>query len=346
MTKPFQISSRREFLQKFGGGAVAFTLSKATLSAGVKQLCGVFPVAFTPVTEDDKVDLDGLAAEVKFCNRGGVHGLVWPQLASGWDTLSEKDRQEGAEAIVAAGKGARTTLVIGVQGPDMAAVIRYAKHAEKIGADAIISLPPKNVSDERALLRYYQQVGRATRLPLFAQTSGTMSVDLLIEMFKTIPTFRHVKDEAGNPLERITKIRERTQDQLKVFSGLGVFTMITEMELGFAGHCPFTSLADVYASCYDLWHAGRKQQAFDMFGRILAFNSIVPMSNANILIARGVFKPGTKIRVGPGPHSGKSVGRSDVHAGSSLTEKEIAQHLKMYLGSYLKAQNKELFYEE
>src|SRR2546423_6641106 len=106
-----------------------------------------------------------------------------PQLARAWSTLGEKERLDGAEAILAAGKGGKTALVIGVQAPDMAAITRYAKHAAKLGADAIISLPPAGITDEKVLLDFYRQVGRAAELPLFAQSTGGMSVDLLVEMF-------------------------------------------------------------------------------------------------------------------------------------------------------------------
>lgn len=41
----------------------------------------------------------------------------------------------------AAGKP-RPALVLGVQGPNADAAVRYAIHAKKVGADAIISLPP------------------------------------------------------------------------------------------------------------------------------------------------------------------------------------------------------------
>src|SRR5262249_53307594 len=133
-------------------------------------------------------------------------------------------------------------------------------------------------------------------LPLFAQAVGPVSVDLLVEMYKTIPTMRYVKDEAGNPLERIAEIRQKTGDQLKVFSGGGAATMIAEMERGFSGACPYTGLADVFAQSFDLWQKGQKREAFDMFGRIQAFASITPTSSLDILIARGVFKPGTKNR--------------------------------------------------
>jgi dihydrodipicolinate synthase/N-acetylneuraminate lyase len=217
------------------------------------------PNAFYP---DDKLDLDCLAAEVKFCNRGGVRGFVWPQIASGWSTLSERERLDGAEAVMAAGNSGKTSLVIGVQtkGTDLDGALRYAKHAAKAGADAIISLPPENAG-EQAMIDYYKAIGTVTELPLIVQSQGDMSVDLIIRLFEQIPTMKCVKDEAGNPLTRITQIRERTKDRLAVFSGNGVRTLIDEMRLGFSGHCPTTGLADIYQQAFDLWHSGNQREA-------------------------------------------------------------------------------------
>jgi dihydrodipicolinate synthase/N-acetylneuraminate lyase len=332
---------RRDFLLGLGGSAAALALSRVVSAAGTsapKPLAGVFPIAFSPFTPDNKLDLDGLASQVKFCNRGGVHGLIWPQLASAWSTLSDTERLDGAEAILAAGKAGRTALVIGVQASDMAATSRYAKHAAKLGADAIISLPPTGVNhepvtDENALLDFYTQVGRVTELPLFAQCTGSMSVDLLAAMFAAIPNFRHVKDEAGDPLSRIAEIRRRTSDQLKVFSGFGVQTMITEMQLGFSGHCPYTNLADVYAGAYDLWHKGQKRDAFDMFGRIQALSSMMPVNTIDIMIARGVFRPDTRTRSAP-PVPGATPPKRPT--APPLSHDEIRQALQTYLSPWLK----------
>lgn len=333
MTERCRTSDRRSFLRALGAGGASLALGGRCAAATPqgKPLAGVFPIGFSPFTEDNKLDLEGLAAEVKFCNRGNVHGFMWPQIASAWTTLSAQERLDGAEAILAAGKGGKTALVIGVQGPDMPAIARYATHAEKLGADGIISLPPGGVNDEKALLDFYRQLGRLTPLPLFAQATGTMSVDLLIEMFKTIPTLRQVKDEAGDPLQRIAEIRQRTDGQLKVFSGFGVATMITEMELGFSGHCPYTNLADVYAAAYELWHAGKKREGFEMFGRIQALSSMMPTNTIDILIARGVLKPGTKTRNPP------SAPQAGVRRGPrALSQEEIRRALKTYLEPYLK----------
>jgi len=326
---------RREFL-KFAGGVFASAVSMGpglakAATAGSKPLNGVFPIGQTPFTESDKLDLDCLASEVKFVNRGKVHGFAWPQIASGWSTLSESERFSGAEAILAAGKGGSTALVIGVQ--DKAGSLeqakRYARHAEKNGADAIISLPPPAVTGPQQILAYYKQIGAATGLPLFVQTTGNLSVDAVAEMFKTIPTMKVVKDEAGKPLERVREICERTANKLAVFSGNGVRTMIEEMALGFTGHCPTTGMADVYQSAWDLWHANKRTEAFDMFGRILAFDSI-PGSADYSLVARGVFKDTTRYRPTPGMYGSKGPPRLD-EVGRKLVREALNTFLKPYL---------------
>ena len=111
MTNRIETSGRRDFLRMMGLGATALVLAKTGLAAtAAKPLRGLFPIGFTPFTPDDKIDLEGLASQVKFCNRGGVHGLMWPQNASGWNTMSEKERLDGAEAILSSGKGGRRRL--------------------------------------------------------------------------------------------------------------------------------------------------------------------------------------------------------------------------------------------
>jgi dihydrodipicolinate synthase/N-acetylneuraminate lyase len=344
MTKIPELQARRGFLGRMGAGALLLAFAERGRAADGpkgKPMQGLFPIGQTPCTPDNKVDFDALAAEVKFCNRGGVHGFVWPQIASGWAGLTLNERREGAEAILSAGKGGKTALVIGVQTTtgDLDGATEYAKHAAKNGADAIVSLPPEK-ADENAMFEYYKGVGKATDLPLFVQSTGDMSIDLIVRMFKEIPTMRVVKDEAGNPLQRVAEIRERTGGKLNVFSGNGVRTMITEMERGFIGHCPTTGLSDIYAQAFDLWHAGKKREAFDMFGRVLAFASI-PNADSYALIARGVFKEGTITRsmTLAGGGGGGRAGGGGNRANAPLDEagkREIREALNTYLKPYLK----------
>jgi len=290
-----QAPARREFLQTLAGGALALALARRGHAAGTKPLRGLFPIGTTPTTPDDKLDLECLANEIKFCNRYKVHGFAWPQMASGWSALTEKERLDGAEAILATGKGGSTALVIGVQDKDsnVEKSIAYAKHAQKNGADAIISLPHGN--DDKSMIEYYKTVGQATDLPLIVQTRGEMSVDLVVELSKQVPTMRCIKDESGNPLLRVREILSRTNGKLAVFSGNGVRTMIDEMRLGFLGHCPTVDLSDFFAAAFDLWHAGKQREAFDMFARIQAWGTITNASGY-LMVMRGIFKESTKTR--------------------------------------------------
>jgi len=335
---------RRTLLKTLGSFAAGAALSNAKLSlaaapkpGAAKGFNGLFPIASSPFTQDNKLDLDCLANEVKFCNRGGVPGIIWPQIASGWTTLTSDERLAGAEAMVAAAKGAKTSVVIGVQtqNNDLPGAIAYAKHAAKTGADAICSLPP--TGDAAAIKAYYTAIGSATDLPLFIQTIGDMSVDLVVDMYKSIPTVRVVKDEAGDPLKRITDLRAKTDNKLAIFAGKGVRQMMDEMRLGFTGFCPVVGMADLFQQAWELYEAGKVRESYDMFGRIQAFSTITN-ADAYLMVARGIFKEDTKSRSTPGMGDGSGGGgaRGAATPLDAQGKKDIVDALHTYLGPYLR----------
>jgi hypothetical protein len=78
-----------------------------------------------------------------------------------------------------------------------------------------------------------------------------------------------------------------------------------------------------------------------MFGRIQAFASITPVSSVDIMIARGVFKPGTKLHTAA-PAAAAAGGRGGGAGGArprgiQLSIEEIRKELDAYLKPYLKA---------
>jgi dihydrodipicolinate synthase/N-acetylneuraminate lyase len=328
---------RRRLLLGAAGLALAASAPAALAQPATKKpLMGLYPIGLTPVTPADKTDFDGLAAQYRFLQKGRVHGIAWPQIASGWAVLSEADRIQGADVMGQLRKSGDTALVIGVQSKtgDFAEVERYAKHAEKVGADGIICIPPTNLTPDQ-MFAFYQRVGGMTGLPVFVQAVGEFSVDLLVKLYEQVPTIRYVKDEAGIPLQRVGEIVRRTNGNMKVFSGNGVRTLITEMELGFSGHCPHTSLSDIYAAAFDFYHAGKKREAYDQFGLISAANVMFSQANPNVLIARGVFKPGTTTRSNNAGGGGGGGGNNAPLPATSVDD--IRRVLDTYLKPYLRA---------
>ena len=264
----------------------------APAQPGRKPLRGIFPIAQTPFTASGDLDVEALVAELRFIHRGGVHGFVWPQLASEWSSLTEAERLQGAEALLAAGRKLRPAIVIGVQAASTAEAVRYARHAGKLGADALISLPPAK-ADQAAQAAYYQELGRATALPLFLQAVGDMSVATILDIYRHTPTLRYVKDEAGQPLLRMAPLREGSGGELNIFTGSHGRTLIDEMIRGSSGSMPAASFADLYAAAWDLWHAGERREAAEMFGRASVLIGEVGAygieSLKYILYLRGVF---------------------------------------------------------
>src|SRR5438128_1976566 len=122
------MTNRRDFLK-----AAAFSLASAKLGASantnLRTMQGIFPIMQTPYADSGRLDTEVLAKEVKFLDKCGVHGVVWPQLASEWSTLEPDERTSGAEAVMTAAKGGRCAVVLGVQGPDVEGARRLGHHA-------------------------------------------------------------------------------------------------------------------------------------------------------------------------------------------------------------------------
>lgn len=311
----------------------AAAASVATSPNG-RPLAGVFPIGWTPCKPDNSFDADAMVKQQQFLNRGKVAGMAWPQNASGWQSLSPAEWNAGAEALASV-KGS-TALVLGVQteGFNVTNSQGYAKKAKSLNADAIISLVPSSGSDAD-IIAYFKALSDASGLPMLVQATGTVSVDTLVALTSAVPTIVAVKDEAGDPLERAPSLMQRTGGKLEDFSGGGGMTFFAELELGFLGTCPYTGLADVLQTCFNAYRAGRKRDAYDAFGRFLAFNSL-PHANEYVMKARGVFAEDAIMRTNPGAPAGGG-GRRRAGAITDAQKAEIHTALDTYLKPFLVA---------
>ena len=289
--------TRRDFFALAGG----FTFSFTRLGASeVDTIRGVYPILQTPYLDDGSVDFSTLAKEAEFVHRAGVHGMVWPQLASEYVRLDFDERIRGAETLAEArSKGLKPKLVIGVQAEDTATAVRYAKHAAKIKPDGIIALPARKPDqkefDLEATRAYYRAIAKACPLPMFIQAMGNMSVDYVTGLMQEIPNIHFVKDEAGHTLTRITEFSRVTARKTPaVFTGGHGRTLLDEMARGSRGTMPAASWVDLYVDAWELWEGGYKNEALNMFAKNMllvtqAFAYGLP-ALSYILAKRGVFK--------------------------------------------------------
>ena len=316
-------------------GLLASAAARPSFAKTQTALAGVYPIVHTPFTASNEIDSETLAAEVRFFNKCGVQGIVWPQLASEYFTLSDDERIAGVETILKANKGLKPSVVVGVQSQNIETAKRFAAHAEKHGADAIIAIPPKDPSIEK-FVDYYKQIGRASSLPMIVQAIGNVTVDDIINMAKQVPTLGYVKDEAGFTPHRITEFAKRAP-HIKILTGNHGQMFPDELNRGAVGTMPAGGFADLYVNVWDAWRAGNHAQALDEFARTNLFISEVKEYGLDsvkyILELRGVFKNHLVRQRPAGGGEGKGTldPNTKVDAEAKQYLAEVLRHVTPYL---------------
>jgi 4-hydroxy-tetrahydrodipicolinate synthase len=252
----------------------------------------------TPFTESKEVDFDDLVKEVDFLDRCGVHGMVWPQLASEYSLLKKDERMRGMELLARAVKGRKPALILGVQGPNVEAMLEYARHAEKLEPDGMIAIPPTEAKTLDDFLDYYRALARLTKRPIFVQTSGgarsiNPKVEALVELAREFPNCAYVKEEYPPIIERMRELAQHRPPIRGVFSGAHGKGWTYELRLGCDGTCPGSPLGDVYVRIWDLYQGGKKAEALDVFAKLMLLvnlDSQIPGTFQYLMKLRGVFK--------------------------------------------------------
>jgi 5-dehydro-4-deoxyglucarate dehydratase len=187
----------------------------------VSKLSGVFGFPVTPFRQDLSLDLDALARNVDEMASFPFCALVAAGGTGEIYSMSPEEIEEVVSTCVKAAKG-RMPVVAGtgfngVLGADI------ARRAAKAGANCILALPPYYVSaPEDGLFAYYEEIGRATDLPLmvYSRDWAVFTPDMVWRLADRIPTLSGWKDGQGD-VRKYQRIMERNGDRLAWFGGLG-----------------------------------------------------------------------------------------------------------------------------
>jgi 4-hydroxy-tetrahydrodipicolinate synthase len=296
--------TRRDFFLRSaaGVGILAALAAKSHLpwawAAPAGRFSGIFAILQTPFNPSDQLDWDDLGREVDFCVRAGAHGLVWPQLAGEFYLLSEEERLHGAEVILRTVAG-RRHVVIGVQAPSSGLALKFAQHAEKQGATAVIALPPFLGSvNLETVATYYRTLAQGITIPIFVQNSGApwgpaLPTEFVIQMARQNPQLAYVKEEVAPVARRIGEYAQSGAIKA-IFSGNAGRNLLDELAHGAAGTMPACEFIDVSVQVYELAAQGKTQEARTIFEKLLPMINLEEIYGLHftkdVLVQRGVFK--------------------------------------------------------
>ncbi|MGE0559730.1 MAG: dihydrodipicolinate synthase family protein [Burkholderiales bacterium] len=224
-------------------------------------LKGVMQSTVTPLKEDFSPDLATFEKLVEFHVRTGATAIAWPHHKAESLNLTIAERKKFAEVAVKVTAG-RVPVSIHVSALAVEDTMVLTRHAEQIGADAILAITPYfwNPSPQ-ALYDYFVRVGTATGLPLIAYNSPSylegveITGDLTRRLIERLPNFVAMKEasfDSGKFLE-ISRVALALRPDFSMIAG--VEFLLPSVPLGGAGSyssagaiCP-NLCTELYASC-------------------------------------------------------------------------------------------------
>ena len=175
----------------------------------------------TPFNADFSIDFEGLKKLVQLQIEGGIDFLVVQGTTGESPTLSQDEKTQVLEAVLAENKG-RLPIVYGVGGNDTVKVAEAIRQVPK-GVDGILSVSPYyNKPTQEGIYQHYKYLAEATNLPIIlynvpGRTGSNVSAETTLRLAE-IPNIVAMKEASGN-LDQIMEIMRLKPAGFGVLSG-------------------------------------------------------------------------------------------------------------------------------
>lgn len=239
------------------------------------MLSGVLPILPTIFTGSGAIDEAGTRRVVEYILAAGARGIVFPGLASEYDTLSRDERLHMTR-LLGEWIGGRAPFVVGASAASTDDAVAYAVEGARAGAVAAMILTPRVFADDLASMRdFYRDVHAGSGIDIMLQNAPApmgigLSLERTAELARAVDGVRYVKEEAPPSGQRITRLTELAGDSLlAVFGGAGARYVIDELTRGAMGTMPACEITELHVAMVDCFNRNDENGARTLFERTL-----------------------------------------------------------------------------
>ena len=245
---------------------------------------------------DESINTAELRRQVDRQIENGVHALFCFGTNGEGYILSENEKIQVLEATIDQVKG-RVPVYAGTGCISTADTIRMSKKAQELGADVLSLITPSfAVASQKELYDHYAEVAKHVDIPIVlynipARTGNKLLPETVAKLAKDVDVIMGAKDSSGdwdNLQAYITLTKELDKD-FRVLSGNDSLILPCLKEGGAGG---IAGCANVYphvlASIYDLFQAGKLEEAQVAQDSIASFRAVFKYGNPNTVVKKAV----------------------------------------------------------
>ena len=251
-------------------------------------LRGIVTVLNTPFTDDGRIDLRGLRANIQSALDAGVAGFLVPAKAAEVTTLTTLERDVLLATTVELAAG-RALVIGGTEAPKREERLAHVARVLEVGCDgAMVTIPFDTEEQFEIELRSAAEIA-ADRFLMVQDWDASgygLPVPLILRLFESVEPFRSLKVEVVPAGPKYTEVLKATGGRLHVAGGWAVTQMIEALDRGVHAIMP-TAMHRIYVEIHRRYRAGLRAEAAALFERILP---VLAFSNQNLDVSIQFFK--------------------------------------------------------
>jgi N-acetylneuraminate lyase len=184
---------------------------------------GVWPAMLTPLTAEGELALEVVEQLTDLFVRQGLGGMYVVGSTGQWPSLTVAERCTIAERVVKTAAG-RVSVMVHVGATTTADAVALARHAARIGADAVSAVAPIYYPHSAdVVFEHYRQIGAASDLPLFVYHLSLVNqlrigAQEYVERLLALPNIGGMKF-TDHDLYTFGLIHAHAGDRLRLYSG-------------------------------------------------------------------------------------------------------------------------------
>jgi 4-hydroxy-tetrahydrodipicolinate synthase len=260
----------------------------------------------TTFREDDSIDDGPLRRQIDFAIEAGAAAVCGPGFGAEFYKMSDGERYRFVDVLIDQTRK-QLPVIAATSCGSTYNTIEFSRYAEKAGADCLMVTAPRSAPlPASQIVEFYSRLCDAVSIPVMLQdadfTGAGLPASVFVDLARRHPNFRFAKLEVTLPGAKCAEIVEKSGGQVQVIYGLGGIAMLDGLAHGASAMMPGAACLEVYVRAHELYAAGEKVAARDLFHRLVPYLSFAMQHlevaihiEKRVLVRRGIL-PNARMR--------------------------------------------------